>query len=238
MKKLPLITTAVISAGVLSGCASGPGSDSAGVVTRADMSRCTLSISRPIRPRMQALEDNSELETLVASLQQNPADDSLLPPNPQPGECYARVVIPAVYKTEEQTVEVASADQRIDVIPARYEWVEEQVLVKEAHTHLEIVPATYKTVTEEVLVQEAGTRLEKIPARYETVTEQILIKPAHTIWKKGRGPIERIDAATGESCAWWKSPLNIRRLPGKYLLSLNRFAKLRFPRDIKRLNAG
>ncbi len=198
MKRLPKITTAILAAGVLSGCASDPRVTDSGVVTRAEYTAMHTQYQQADLARRQALEDNSELENLLASLQQNPAEDSLLPPDPKPGECYARVVIPAEYTTEEQTVEVAAANQRIDLIPGRYEWVEEQVLVKEAHTHLEIIPATYKTVTEQVLVQEAGTQLEKVPARYETVTEQILIKPAHTIWKKGRGPIERIDAATGE----------------------------------------
>lgn len=229
MKRLPLITTAIISTGVLSGCASGPGSEPSGVVTRAEYVALHTQYQQADQARMQVLEENSELETLLASLQQAPVDDSLLPPNPQPGECYARVVIPAVYKTEQQTVEVASADQRIDVVPGRYEWVEEQVLVKEAHTHIEVVPATYKTVTEQVLVQEAATRLEKIPARYETVTEQILIKPAHTIWKKGRGPIERIDAATGEIMCLVEVPAEYQTVTRQVLAEPEQIREVEIP---------
>jgi hypothetical protein len=30
------------------------------------------------------------------------------------------------------------------------------------------------------------------------VTERVVDRPAHTVWKKGRGPIERVDHATGE----------------------------------------
>jgi hypothetical protein len=33
---------------------------------------------------------------------------------------------------------------------------------------------------------------------YETVTEQVLVKPAQVLWKKGTGPLQRIDYATGE----------------------------------------
>ena len=44
----------------------------------------------------------------------------------------------------------------------------------------------------------ASTRLETVPAQYETVTEEVLVRPAYTTWKKGTGPIQRIDQATGE----------------------------------------
>jgi len=37
-----------------------------------------------------------------------------------------------------------------------------------------------------------------IPATFETVSEQVLVSPARVEWKKGRGPFEKIDAATGE----------------------------------------
>lgn len=36
------------------------------------------------------------------------------------------------------------------------------------------------------------------PTVYENVTEKVLVRDGYTTWKKGRGPIERIDNATGE----------------------------------------
>jgi hypothetical protein len=60
------------------------------------------------------------------------------------------------------------------------------------------VPATYEWVEERVLVKPATTRLEQVPAVYETVTERLVDQPAHQVWKAGRGPIERINEATGE----------------------------------------
>ena len=83
-------------------------------------------------------------------------------------------------------------------VPATYETVTEEVLKKAATETVSIVPAEYQMVEKQVLVQEASTKLVKVPAEYETVSEQVIDKPAHTIWKKGTGPIQKIDEATGE----------------------------------------
>ncbi len=202
-------------------------------------------------------------------------------PNAKPGECYAKVVIPAGFKTETEEVLVKEASERIEIIPAKYEWVQEKVLVKEAsqklvsvpatyetvteqvevrpeslswrtslhgksplanpalleaakaggidlnaatpgtcfHEHLkparyetkteqiiqseatekvEIIPAKYEWVTEKVLVKEASRKEVATPPVYETITEKVMIEPAKTVWKKGRGLVERIDNSTGE----------------------------------------
>ena len=86
----------------------------------------------------------------------------------------------------------------VEIVPATFETVEQQIVVKEASTVLEVVPARFETREEQVVVKPAETRLEVVPAEYETVTEEIPIKPGYTTWKLGRGPIEKIDAATGE----------------------------------------
>jgi len=147
----------------------------------------------------------SELAARQASL--NVAPDSshamavgagLLPPGAKPGECYTRVWQPPVYKTETEQRVLSEASERIEVIPAKYGNVTKRVMVQEASTRLVTVPATYKTVTERVLVQPAKTSLVQIAPVYETVTERVLDKPAHTTWKKGSGPIQRIDDTTGE----------------------------------------
>lgn len=121
----------------------------------------------------------------------------LLPPA-KPGQCYARVFVPPSYDTRTEEVLAKAATERVEIVPARYETVEEQVLVEAASSRIEVIPAEYGQVEEQVLVKAASTRLEEIPAQYEWQEEQVLVKPAHTVWKKGRGPQEKIDTATGE----------------------------------------
>ncbi|MEE9342531.1 MAG: peptidoglycan-binding domain-containing protein [Gammaproteobacteria bacterium] len=201
-------------------------------------------------------------------------------PDAKAGECYAKVMIPATYKTESQEIVKRDGYDKIEIIPAKYETVQEKVMVrqgaekiipvpavygtveerveteptrtlwktgkssksrqadsnlvagarafglpenavagqcfsehysaaqfktetqkilkKEASVKFEVVPAKYETVTEKVLVREASEKLVEVPAEYEKVTEKVLQRAAYTTWKKGRGPVERIDNGTGE----------------------------------------
>ena len=44
----------------------------------------------------------------------------------------------------------------------------------------------------------ASERIVEVPAVYDTVNETVVDRPAHTVWKKGTGPIQKVDYATGE----------------------------------------
>lgn len=81
-------------------------------------------------------------------------DGALLPPAAKAGECYARVFVPPVYKTETETVLKKGASERIEVIPATYKMEEKQMLVKEASSRMRVIPAVYDTVTETVMVKD------------------------------------------------------------------------------------
>lgn len=155
----------------------------------------------------------------LAAEKEVPAGELLLPPDAKPGECYARVFVPPTYKTITETVLRHGASERVEVIPATYEWVEEQVLVSEASQRLEVVPAQYEWVEERVMVKEASSRKEEIPAEYEWQEEQILVKPAETVWKKGKGPIEKIDNATGEIMCLVEIPAVYKTVRKKVMVS-------------------
>ena len=92
----------------------------------------------------------------IASLQ---AEVSLTPPNAKAGECYAKVIIPAKYKSVNERVLIQEASNKIKIIPAKYAWVEEKV---------EVTPAGEKLVT--------------TPAKYKKVSEIIEVKPALRSW--------------------------------------------------------
>ena len=132
-------------------------------------------------------------------------DLSLYPPDAQPGECYAKVLLPAKFDTISEKVLKREASERVTIVPARFEWVEERVLSKEAVETLEVEPAVFRWVEEKVMVEPASTRLVSVPAEFETVSERVLDTPEQTVWKKGRGPIEKIDNTTGEYYVWWLS---------------------------------
>jgi len=145
-------------------------------------------------------EKIARLEAELNRLRSSASDSSqgLTPPNPKAGECYARVLTPARYENRTQTIETVAPSQRIETTKAKYVHDNKRVVVKAASTKLIVVPATFKTVTETIVVQEASTRLIKKPAQFRTVSEKILVSPARTEWKRGKGPIQKIDTITGE----------------------------------------
>ncbi len=218
------------------------------------------------------------LITSAASAQT--VDNTQTLPDAKAGECYAKVVVPAKFSTQEETVIVQEASERIEVIPAQYETVEQTVVTKESSQQITSVPAVfeeaserveirsaesvwatgtdkskpaspsalegiarsgvdlaatpigtcfreyvtpaqYKTQTQQVLIKPSSETISVVPAKFETVEERIVVKEAgtqvvdvppvfrnekqqiqveqaKTIWKKGRGLIERIDNVTGE----------------------------------------
>jgi outer membrane murein-binding lipoprotein Lpp len=195
-----LLLPAVMASITLSGCASmQDGTVDHAMIAKKDKEIAQLNSQ--VNQMKQSLTDEQRARMAAEASQSSQSSSGeleLLPPNAKPGECYARAFVPPVYKTESVRVLKSEASERIDVIPEKYELVNEQVLVKEASERLEVVPATYEMVTENLMVKPAGTKIVTIPAKYRTETERVLDKPEHTIWKKGSGPITKIDDATGE----------------------------------------
>lgn len=174
------------------------------------------------------------LALLVAhpSLAQNAPD---LPASAKAGQCFARVLVPAKVETSTEKVTKRDASTQIEVLPARYEWAEERVLVREASKRLEVIPASYTNKTDDVVVKPASHRLEEIPAEYEWVEEKILIEPAKTVWKKGRGPVERVNHATGEIMCKVEVPAKYQTLKKRKLKTPASTRKIEIPAVTKKI---
>lgn len=205
-----LLASAVLAAGCATqtDTASSSGTTAAGSASAeriAEQQRKIAKLETELRNKEQQVSalntDLAQARTTAAApgAGRTSATGDLFPPNPRPGECYARVIIPAQTKTTTKQVLKREAGEKIEIVPARYEPVTERVLVKEASTRLEVVPATYKTVTEQVLVRPASQKIVEVPPVYETVTERILATPARTEWKRatGRGAGAGIAVAGG-----------------------------------------
>ncbi len=121
-----------------------------------------------------------------------------MPPTANPGECFARVLIPETTEVVTEQVIDREASYEIQVLPATYETVTEQRLLKEGTIVYRTIPAVYETVTEVIEVEPAREQKTVIPASYETYTEQVLVRDAYTTWKPGAGLYGRSTvAATG-----------------------------------------
>lgn len=207
---LPLLGMAFATA--LAGCASTSMPESE-VARRLEESQARVAdLEREVvqgQERIETLNDELASSQLPAVSSGPPSGASgsglynkipggdLLPPA-EPGQCYARVFVPPTYETRTEQVLKRGASESLKVIPTTYETAKEQVLVEAASSRIEVIPAEYGWAEEQVLVKAASTRLEEVPAQYEWQEEKVLVKAAHTIWKKGEGPIQKIDSATGE----------------------------------------
>ena len=110
--------------------------------------------------------------------------------------CYHEHVIPPKVQKSTRRVEVSPASYTFETTEAQYRWVEKQVLVKEA-----------------------SKKLVQVPAKFETYTEQVIDKPAHTTWKKGEGPIQKINEATGEIMCLVEVPATYKTVTRQRLIT-------------------
>jgi hypothetical protein len=119
------------------------------------------------------------------------AQSSEYPADAQPGQCFARMIIPEVSETVAE--QVVDQPERVEmrVIPATYETVTEKVMIREEETLLSVVPGSSRTVTERLLLEPERTETIVVPASMNTVEEKVLVRPAYTTWKTGSGLLGR-----------------------------------------------
>jgi len=118
-------------------------------------------------------------------------------------------------------------------VPATYETLTEKVLLKAESETVTTSKPIYETVKEKVLVKEASTKVVTVPEVYETVTEKVIDIPAHTVWKKGTGPIQKINEATGEIMCLVDVPATYKTLTRQVLKTPATTKTIEIPAEYK-----
>ncbi len=72
-----------------------------------------------------------------------------------------------------------------------------------------------------------------VPAAYEWTEERVLDEPAHTTWKKGTGPIQRIDQGTGEIMCLVEVPATYKTVRKRILKSAPTTNRVDIPAEYK-----
>lgn len=117
-------------------------------------------------------------------------------PAAKPGQCFAKVKVPAKYITKSKRILIQKASARRVLVRApQYRWINKKILVRKA---------TYKT--------------RVIPALYKTVAKRKMVKPAYNTWRKGHGAITRIDNMTGDIMCRVKIPAVYRTVKKRVLV--------------------
>ncbi len=109
------------------------------------------------------------------------------PSNAKAGQCFTKVMTPAVYKYSTEKVMVQPEMTSYKTVPAKYKWATKTLTVSEESKRLVAVPATYKTVTEKVKVSDESTTLMSVAPKYGFVSEKVMVSPETEVWKRGEG---------------------------------------------------
>ncbi len=248
----------------------------------------------------------------VMGIAEDRIDATATLPDAKPGECYAKVIVPAKFEVKPEKVLVKPESETVEIIPATYDVSEKKVLIKEAAKKLVAVPAVYKTETKEVeisparnewvthlgrrgipaspallaaaktngidlentsvgqcfaeyyipakfeskekevlvkeeaeeikvapaqfdkvdtveTVKEASKKKVLVKAEYEIIEEKVEIEPAKAVWKKGSGPISRIDNSTGDIMCLVQVPAKYKTIKKTVLKTPSKIDSVEIP---------
>lgn len=108
-----------------------------------------------------------------------------IPSNPNPGECYARVEVPAKFDTRMEQVMVHEGYTEYQVQQPTISSRSQDVMVKEPSVEYRVRQPQYSTVTEQMMVRPAYEKLQVSPPEFQTITETQQVTGARLVWKKG-----------------------------------------------------
>lgn len=121
-----------------------------------------------------------------------------LPPDPQPGECYARVFVPPKTRQVAKRVLSEEGGDELVVRPAEYRWTMRTIEVEAESERMELIPARFEMQNRTIVIEPAREEVKVIPAEYKTVEERVVVREAYQTWRRGDGLIQDFDRATGE----------------------------------------
>lgn len=109
-------------------------------------------------------------------------------PHARPGECFARVTVPARVETYEAREIVEEEREVRREIPARYEDRTRDVVVRPEQRRTVTTEPVYAKTTETVLVRPGEERRVVEPARTRVVYERVAVAPPTLAWTFVRSP--------------------------------------------------
>ena len=123
-------------------------------------------------------------------------------------------------------------------VAAKYEQAEKDVLVKEESEEIKVAAAQFEEAEEVVIVKQASKKKVYKPAEYEVIEEKIEIEPAKAVWKKGDGPITRIDNSTGEIMCLIQVPAKYKTFKKTVLKSASAVDLVEVPEETKAIKVS
>lgn len=135
---------------------------------------------------------------MAAAAQGMPSE--ALPSQARPGQCFARVLVSATYRTEAQTVITQEAYERIDVTDPVFRATTQAVETSPEHKRYVTTEPVFRAENHTVVTRPAYERLVAVQPTLGTRSETIVIREPRLVWRPGHNlsGIRRLDPATGE----------------------------------------
>lgn len=120
--------------------------------------------------------------------------------NDQFGECFARITIPATYRTDKREVVVQDAHKTLSFTPPEFEQDVVRVKTRDEYVRYKVRQPRWEVETEEIITRPEYERLTVRPAQWRFVDETVDISQPKLTWKAGKfanSDITRTDPVTG-----------------------------------------
>ena len=101
-------------------------------------------------------------------------------------ETMCKILVPAISRSVERTMQVAPAERVAQAIPATYHTVRQTVLAIPATVRHSYVPPTYDTLERTVVVRPAAERVVQHAPVIGVAEEQVLVQHGTTQWQPAR----------------------------------------------------
>lgn len=154
-------------------------------------------------------------------------------PSARPGECFARIRVPATYEPVPQTITTRDGYDRLSITPPQFDTTSRAIQVRDPATKYIVHEPRYEVRTEDVLVRPAHERLEVVPATFKTVNEQITVGESRLVWKPGANlsNISREDPHTGAIYCLVEEPAETMTIQRRVLQTPERLRRVSVPAE-------
>ena len=126
--------------------------------------------------------------------------DLQMPPQAKPGQCFARVLVQATYRSENMPVVIRDAHESVQVSEPVFKSEIKSFPISDEYKEYVVTPPTFRTEQQKIVVRPAHERLRASPAVIGTRPVTVVIREPRLVWRPGSkgSEVRRIDAATGE----------------------------------------
>lgn len=134
----------------------------------------------------------------VGAAQDLPTND--MPSQARPGQCYARVLVPATYRNEPIPVVTRDAYERLEARQPEFQTEKQTYVTSDPFVRYEVTEPTFRTETQTIVTRPAHERLEIGAATIGTARDTVVIRAPRLVWRSGSNlsQVRRLDPKTGE----------------------------------------